>query len=267
MKEFNNGRVLIASDSHQDYSYLKACLDREFDHVVFLGDFFDTFKDPDGKNIAGFGGMCEIVNALHEKYKNNGCFCIANHCQSYFSTYNPDYTKTRTNEGYICSGWTKSKATTFNKVINRFVMQNTELCCKVGDFIVSHAGFHWHHFNPMRSEMKNIENLYDHWEQTKMEFARFPGHWIGDVGRCRGGYHQIGSPTWLDWHFEFQPLDSVQQIVGHSTRITDFIRCKESSNGLKNYCIDNMQSACMIWEDGEITFLNPFTNKKLEIEK
>lgn len=267
MKEFNKGRVLILPDWHQDLKFLHACLELNFDYVVFLGDDFDTFKEPDGVNISGFTQTCDTVNWLFDKYKDIGCFLAGNHNLAYFATYNKDYIKTRPNEDYLCSGWTKKKATTFNKVINPAVMEGTELCCKVGDYIVSHAGFHWNHFNPMRSEIDNIKNLYNHWEQTKMEFSRFPGHWIWDVGQCRGGHHSIGSPVWLDWHFEFQPLDGVKQIVGHTTRLVDYIRCKKNHLGLENYIVDNMQSACMIWEDGKTIFLNPFTNKELEIEQ
>ncbi len=41
--------------------------------------------------------------------------------------------------------------------------------------------------------------------------------WMTQVGQVRGGPQDaIGGPLWLDWHYEFHPVDGLDQIVGHT---------------------------------------------------
>lgn len=262
MKKITEGKVLICADAHQDAGYLNKCfeLEPDCDHTIFVADFFDTFLTPDGKNIYDVTQMCEWINEKLEKLGDRATWLCSNHDIAYLASYTKDYTKTKPNPYYNCSGWTKNKAKYINKTINPEYWNRMELCVQLGDnTIVSHAGFNVHMMKPYMSELDNIKWYYDEWEKDKHTFKYEPWHWIWDVGGYRGGMALAGSPVWLDYS-EFQPLDNIRQVFGHSTSQSTEIRCKESGSGLKNYCIDNMQQTFAVWEKNFLTIKDIYGN-------
>ena len=210
---------------------------------------FDTFHTPDGTSIYGITQTCEWINDKMEEWGDKATWHVGNHDCAYLASYNKDYTKTRHSEYYYCSGWSRSKAKTFNKEIDPKWMQGLKLCTLVGNYVVSHAGFHYDHFLPLKSELDNIRDLYDKWETDKAEFMHKPWHWIWDVGACRGGMSKVGSPVWLDWYEEFVPLDNIGQVVGHSTKFGKHDPILKQG-GFNNYNIDCMQHGYAVWENG-----------------
>jgi hypothetical protein len=121
----------------------------------------------------------------------------------------------------------------------------------VGDFFVSHAGFHVDKFLPYMSEEDNIKRLYQQWENDKLTFSKSPYHWIWEVGSSRGGLDTVGSPVWLDFFSEFMPLDNTEQIAGHSNNQFN-PTCKKNAAGLENWCIDREQSCYAVWQNGKL---------------
>ena len=258
MKKITEGKVVVAPDSHQNLKFLNTIIENEepFDHLVNLSDHFDTFEPIDNVIHFSVGNVCEWIN---EKLKDDRFIWLAsNHDCSYLASYTKDYTKTKPNPYYNCSGWTRNKAKSINKNINPEYWNKMELCVQLGDsVIVSHAGFHYYMFKPYMSELDNIKHLYDEWERDKHTFKYEPWHWIWDVGRCRGGTALVGGVLWLDWDQEFVPLDHIRQILGHSTD-PNGARCKKNGIGLENWCIDGMQTCYATWENGklEIKYIN-----------
>jgi len=249
------GKILIIADIHQNIGYAESCLQLEsdFDYVVFLGDYFDTFLNPDGKTIYGIKDTCLWLNETYNKLGDRAVWLVGNHDIAYIATYNKNPTNTRPSSFYNCSGWTRSKATEFNKNINKNWFDSLELSVNCNGYIASHAGFNYQHFKPYISEIDNIHDLYNNWEIDKETFMHKPTyHWIWYVGLCRGGDMSVGSPVWLDWNNEFTPIDNISQIVGHTTTYSTDIRCKVGVNGLKNYCIDNMQQTYSIINNSEV---------------
>ena len=41
--------------------------------------------------------------------------------------------------------------------------------------------------------------------------------WLYGVGAARGGRQNIGGITWQDFGAEFEPIDGLKQIVGHTS--------------------------------------------------
>lgn len=259
MKKITKDKVLILGDIHQDIGYANRCLELEsdFDRVVFLGDFFDTFKTPDGAIIYGVTQTCVWINEKFEELGDKAVWLCGNHDCAYLASYTKDYTKTKQSPYYYCSGWSKNKAKYFNKTINPEWINSLELCVQLGkNTVASHAGFHYRMFQPYTSEINNINEYYGRWEREKHIFHHEPWHWIWDVGRCRGGMAIVGSPVWLDWNQEFVPLDNVSQVVGHTTMKELSLRVKQNGQNLKNWCIDHMQQVYGVWEDENFVVKN-----------
>lgn len=248
MKNLNKGKILIIPDIHQNIGFVDTILlkEKDWNKIVFLGDYFDSIETPSSDNkIYSFKNTCKWINKKYLEFGEKAIWLLGNHDCSYFATH-LDFTFKHYNPQlnyYYCSGWTKSKASTFNKIINPKWIKQVELCCQVGNYICSHAGFHYNHFKPFKSEIDNIKELYNKWENDKSSFKHIVPHWIYYVGLCRGGFHDVGSPIWLDWNQEFQPIDNINQIVGHTS---NNILHKAKSN---NYCIDIMQKKYAIYDN------------------
>lgn len=254
MKKIEKGRVLIIPDVHQDIDFVRTALQETYDHVVFIGDWFDTFKT----DVFGFEETVNAVNSIFDMLGDKATWLVGNHDIAYIATYKKDFTKARINENFYCSGVTNSKARKFSKLINPKWFDAQELSIKVGDFVISHAGFNVYNFFPTEdglqdSELRIIENFTDAWAYSRREFMHGL-HWIWYVGSARGGYHRVGSPVWQDWAQEFVPLDDVGQIVGHTCQDGFHNIRMKHSNEHKNYCIDTNQKAYAIWDDNKLTF-------------
>lgn len=250
MKRLTEGKVLIIGDVHQCIGYVNAILRKEdwFDRCVFLSDWFDTFRPIDNQITYSVKETCNWINSKLDD--DRFIWLLANHDLAYLASYTPKLIPPK-GSYYSCSGWTRNKAKDFNRTINPEWFKKIELCCQVGDWVCSHAGFHYDKFLPYMSEMGNIERLYNEWEKDKMIFHHKPWHWIGEVGSCRGGMDKVGSPCWLDFFSEFVPLDETSQLVGHTA--SDFNPvCKKNPIGLENWCLDRNQTIYAVWQNGKL---------------
>ena len=252
------GKVLIIPDVHQNIGFVNAILKKEdkFDHCVFLGDWFDTFRQIDNTIAYSMKETCKWINSKLDD--DRFTWLLGNHDLSYVSSYKQNDFRPR-GTYYCCSGWTKSKAKDFNRTIEPEWIKKLELCCKVGDAYCVHGGFSYDQFKPFMSEEDNIINLYNDWEETKSTFMHDNRHWIGYIGPGRYGMDRYSSPVWLDFFYEFKPLDNVRIICGHTNSRSNPY-CKENSAGMENWCIDNEQKMYMVYQDGKFE-IKPITYK------
>lgn len=252
MKQINSGKVIIIPDIHQNTAYIDAILNKEknFDHCVFLGDWLDCYEPIDNITHFSVKETCKWINGHIDD--DRFIWLIGNHCISYLSTYRKGQpAKRHFNHTYPCSGWTRSKASDFNRYISEKFINKLELTCRVGNYYCVHGGFHYDQFKPILTEDENIEALYDDWEKTKHSFMHNEDHWIGKVSSFRGGLDRCSSPTWLDW-YEYVPMDTTQIICGHSNLRPDESGVKQNGIGLKSYCIDRHQTSYAVWENGDV---------------
>jgi predicted phosphodiesterase len=260
--EFNmkklEGKIVIIPDIHQCLGFANRVLEAQPDaeHYVFLGDYIDCFERPDNKEYFSVRWTCDWLNNKFNELGNRATWLLGNHDLAYLATYKPYTYQLHNPDGkfYCCSGWTKNKASTFNQYIDPEFVKSLELCVEAGGFVCSHAGFHHSHFQPLSSEIDNIRRLSKEWRNTGLSFRIRPFHWIGQVGSCRGGIDDFSSPVWLDWDGEFEPLDSVRQIVGHTNG--ENVRSKILKNNKKDYCIDAYRSVYAILNESSIKFYN-----------
>jgi hypothetical protein len=251
------GRILIIPDIHQCIrgfaDKILALHENEVDHIVFLGDYFDCFENPnEDENYYSFEKTCLWIN---EKYKslNKAVWLIGNHDMSYISAINYKHSNP-----FLCSGFTKSKANTFKRKIDKEWVKSLQLCCFANGFLCSHAGFHPSYLKPYES----IRETLDKYNQKVLDFRFDRDSFMKNVGQCRNGEIGVfGSPVWLDWFEEFEPIDGLNQIVGH-TAVSKF-----SYENKGNYNLDFNRVAYGILEESGELILKIVGGENGEIER
>tara|TARA_R110000765_G_scaffold7963_2_gene25977 strand:- start:14772 stop:15614 length:843 start_codon:yes stop_codon:yes gene_type:complete len=263
MRIIKENKVLICPDIHQATKWADRILRyNDFDHVVFLGDYFDTsagrrIGTAEYPDVEGIGLTCDWINRTYKKLGDKATWLMGNHDLSYLSVYKPkDYRiPHKDNRPHTCSGFTSNCAKTINKKIDPEWINNLELCVGVENdivghsgkssmYILSHAGFHHRQFKPVGDELDNINSMYDEWNNDKLNIKFLPNHWISNTGECRSTNKAlasgVGSPVWMDWDDEFEELDDYAQMTGHTTRY--WANNNKPSRKGGSWCIDCNQT-------------------------
>lgn len=248
--EIKDERILVFSDFHQNEAWVKAVLEFEsgnFDHIVFLGDAFDSFDEPPQVSSAEQSAIFlkQLLDEKHGKFT----YLIGNHDLSYMEA------SYQVNKGYTvkslfnaCGGYTNSKAKKINHAFSREDWSKAQIFCVANGHLLSHAGFRENNWRPFRNDEENLDKLWEEGQEA-LELLPFkPSHFF-TIGYGRGGHSEYGGPLWLDWDTEFEDNLPLPQIVGHS-----FCRSTIRQIG-HSYCIDGGQTTyCVIHPDGKIDF-------------
>lgn len=229
-------QTLIIPDVHEQMDKLlriEQQLAKQADRVIMLGDFFDTFKA--------------------DKRVEEAATWIVQHI------YNPKYTILWGNHdasyafggSWRCSGWTPESNDIIGSIIRAEDWRRLKVYAEVGDFLISHAGFH-----PATIHLKDRDV-----EALAIE-AALSGQWspMWQAGYSRGGRAARGGPVWLDFKEEFEPMAQAQ-IVGHThgRAVRTAIWTRNIPSGavgdmalhlpVTSYCIDTGLRHC-VWTDG-----------------
>lgn len=249
-------RVLLVPDIHQDVFFAEKALESDFDHVVFMGDYFDTLKEIDNEKIYGMKAMCEWLSDKYIELGDRATWLIGNHDVSYLAGRKLVDQMHRL-RNFVCSGYTNKKRLKYSKYINLEWEQSLQLAAQVGKYTISHAGFSPIYMSPINNDdpVEGVKNMCNRWNEDRSSFMFGESHWIAMAGYSRGGGSTVGGPTWLDWNHEFTEIQDINQIVGHTTTASTEIRIKESGNST-NYCIDNLQQTYAILENDKIEIIN-----------
>ena len=220
-------RTLIIPDIHEDIDRLKFIMGSEYrpeceDKIVFLGDWMDTFlyeKDPYLASVKREEMLLWLASEIdHPDFT----FLYGNHDIQYIFPHS----------AARCSGFRDDTLAAIvgagdlrEKIEGKF-----KLWHKVGPWVCSHAGFY--------SEILPSRDVQT---QDAYRLSR-------EVGPARGGYmgKQCGGPLWMDWNYEFSPVDGLMQVVGHTVQ-------KKPSWKDANVCIDTgLQYIAAIEGDGSL---------------
>ena len=258
-------KILVISDIHQRIYDVQKILDKEknhVDHIVFLGDYFDSFPE---YQQASFLNTCEWVYEKYIELGNKATFLIGNHDLSYFEEVkSKKQYANHSNKGkkkFECSGYSRNKGQYAKKVFRDEKVKfwdDIKLFYSDDYFLYSHAGFSRRLFKPNWSFEENLKWFDRCWEKFKVQMNKGiymddEIRWIIDIG-YRMGDDCIGmaGPLWNDWRHEFEPIDGINQIVGHTYHDVP-------QNKNNNFCFDCISRYYAIINDGLIEIKNNFS--------
>ena len=220
-------KSLVIPDVHQRINNVKWILENEkdYDEVVFLGDWFDSFFDP--PKVAGFEETCEYLKHLILEHpdKDKFVFLLGNHDLSYIHE-NKDFSCNKISKTlkYYCSGFTASKAKKFRHAFfdhglkDEFFTKHFNIVHRTQGFILSHAGLSDKHIPYGLTPDDVIDKIVPVVWKNFRDFTRPHNYLISGAGYCRGGDCNVGGILWQDWNQEFLASEAIgKQIVGHTT--------------------------------------------------
>lgn len=173
----------------------------EFDKVIFVGDYVDSF---DVDNLTMEKNLLDIIE-LKKKYSEKIILLWGNHDIQYLL-----------GDQYLCPGYRFEMKLDFYEIFCANV-KLFQFSYQINNYLWTHAGVHNDWFEKRFSLcLGNHENLCSYAESLNMAFEeRFMP--MFDVGYKRGGLHKFGGPLWCDrTELLTNPLKIVNQIVGHS---------------------------------------------------
>ncbi len=236
-----NKKILVLSDFHQEVDKFKKILAHEkADINVFCGDEYDSHTHDsmyDAEKTAKFMRLWVFDP------KNIALF--GNHTLPYI--YINKYTQ--------CSGYSQSKNNLIDEIWGARkweIVDKYKWYVWVDNFLISHAGLSPVHLHP-KIDVTDKKAL-SHWLDVQIQDANVKlntasKHWLFGAGRGRGGEQSVGGLDWLDWDSEFEPIEGLNSIQGHSHGTN--IRIKTAKNSI-NYCIDTSLNEYIVIENGKL---------------
>lgn len=177
----------------------------QYDKIIFIGDYLDAF---DVDNETMLDNLNDIIY-FKNVYPDKVILLIGNHDQLQYV------------HNVRCSGFRPEMAVVFKGVLeeNRDLFQ---AAFQHKDIIWTHAGIHDGWYNTRCKEPTErlagelnepMWNIADVLNLAYEAGSRF----MFDIGRRRGGRHDVGGPFWVDKDLlSKKPLKGYRQIVGHN---------------------------------------------------
>jgi hypothetical protein len=118
-----------------------------WDHLVFLGDYFDSFKRPPA--VGSYAEVCDFLRYLRAQFGKRVSFLLGNHDMPYLEAL--DYAR----EDFPlpewihrCSGFDPVGARVVARRLDDAFFAQCRLFVRAHGFLISHAGIH----KPMASQ-------------------------------------------------------------------------------------------------------------------
>ena len=181
-------KYLIIGDLHGKSSIVNDVLSDKFDDYtkIFVGDYVDSF---DASIESQIDIVIKLLDAVEDR--DDVIALLGNHELSYIL------------DGMMCSGFnTVTKAHLIHLQERMFELFKTHYYISE-DILVTHAG-------------ANGELFESKEELKECLIANDPC--LYDIGWSRGGRAKFGGVFWCDYWAEFEPIEGLTQIVGHSAR-------------------------------------------------
>ena len=205
----NNKKIVIAADPHNNHTKLDTIFVKEAGDInICLGDWFDSFSlDETSNYIATATYLKDVFLPNPKNYTLFG-----NHDLHYL--FNAPTT--------WCSGYEQWKYDAIDKVIGKVrghIQDKFYWSIVVDDILLTHAGLDRRMLPPICATNEIIFKYLDQSDneaRTKLKINDL--HWFYGVGYARGGNLKAGGIVWCDFDHEFQPIDDLRQIVGHTNQ-------------------------------------------------
>jgi len=239
-------KTIIISDLHNRVDWIEKTLASEslqlYDKIIFLGDYFDNYNDTKKASEK------TALWLKHSLQQPNRVHLIGTHDLFYMYPHN---------EFLMVSGNSKSKAHVISKILRRDECDQLNMFCFEQNFLISHAGVHksliYKYINDnnvivnFTSDQDIINKVIKPATDKAKTYASkgMTDTWI-DAGYSRRGSQPVGGIIWLDWNQEFEPIQHINQIVGHTQVETPDMKCTQNSI---NFNIDTKNKHIGIIED------------------
>ena len=245
-------KILLVSDLHNNVEKFDKIVKHEAADVnVFLGDWFDSFyleANSDYAKTAAY--LMQYLSAP------NNYTLFGNHDLHYLVS---------DNHYVMCSGYEDRKYFAIDAALGperQNIFNKFKWRIWVDDFLCTHAGLYPDYIDPT---VKNNDDLnlflVKEIERANIALRTGQNHWFYYAGRSRGGPKKGGGIVWLDFKQEFQPIEGLKQIVGHTYHKNGRVNPHHLDGSVnpaecENLCIDNGLNEYIV-----------FNNGKLEIKK
>lgn len=202
-------KYTFVGDIHGKVEEVSAALSME-GKVIFVGDIIDSFDRTVDQHE-------ECFLLIFEAIRKGKAQCI-------FGNHDLQYVL----PNHRCSGYSIQRDSLMQKVAPEMMELFVPfIFMKEHSLLVTHAGLTNQIWVEHHLTKDGLEEVLEKWWKD----PRSPAHWIG---RYRGGWHRVGGIFWCDRRREFQPVEGLSQVFGHtSSACVDGI-LEEN----KNWCID-----------------------------
>jgi len=244
----DNKRILVCGDVHHQTYKLHSIIKQESpDFIVVLGDWFDS-------HIYDTLYDCEKTAKYLKKFifQDNTVTLWGNHDLHYFFT----------NKNLQCSGYTMNKDLCITDALDpvfNHVKERFQWYIWVDDYLCTHAGLHPRFIPPHVKTNDDIDNfLNSELEKIHTNIISSKNYWAYGAGRARYGSQSVGGITWLDFVDEFEPIDGLKQIVGHTFSRNNKIYCYnrekyQDPTQDDNICVDANLDEYLVIHNGKLT--------------
>jgi hypothetical protein len=239
-------RSIVIADLHHRNHWVESYLaSQEYDEVIFLGDYFDGLHDTPEQARAMAQWLKESIG------KPRRIHLMGNHDIWY--AYGCPYA--------YCSGNSEGKKEAIDSVLTASDWEQIGLCHFSQRFLFSHAGIHerWFRHSIHGVTVGYVKKVCEIGRQNLLNGNPDP---IFMAGHARGGGYgrQPGGITWLDFNHEFDPIDGLNQIVGHTPHsdpehlgVVKWMPNRIRPRSI-NYCVDFNSRWITVVEDGVVRF-------------
>lgn len=217
-------KYLCIGDLHGRLEYATLLLSDKFKeyHKVFVGDYVDSFTEGREKQL-------RLVRLLLEASDREDVTClIGNHELSYLK------------QGMRCSGWGSTTQYGMNHLRNLIFEKFVTHKWLTDTILVTHAGA-----NGLVFDSKD-----DITEALATDDKR-----LYNIGYYRGGTNTYGGIYWCDFWAEFEEIEGIIQIVGHTAarplRAEGVVGVVEMDNCFNVDCLDNVPEALIVDTEAE----------------
>ncbi len=234
----HNKTLLLFSDPHQEIAKVKKIIEAEKPDVSICGgDWFDSFDYNSTQDLAD---TCLFLK--ENIFEKNFRTILGNHDIQYLYD----------NATVICSGYERGKdmfvSDFFNPALLPIIRTKFLWYIWVDDFLLTHAGLSPAHLRPgQKLDEKSLSEWLDgQIKEAVIALESGQRHWLYAAGRARGGSFPKGGINWLDFNSEFEPIEGLKQIFGHT--VSRAIRNHQSNGNLDIAASDNINIDCHLNE-------------------
>lgn len=203
-----DGRYLVVGDLQNNYNVIPYLIDRP-EKILFIGDFVDSH---DFTRREQFNGFMHVLNLIES---DRAIALFGNHEMSYMGP------RSMRCSGH--SGTMQAKMMPYLSRARKLLMPY--LYHEATRTLFTHAGV-------TKALWDRYDLTFETFTDTLYEWSQDPDSPFYGIGCGRGGQAEVAGPLWCDWDTEFDAVDGLTQVVGHSSYKKDDPLFREGDEAL-----------------------------------